>query len=416
MTQNEMSPPISPQLEPNEQASSLDPSPEIDPEAIAKDVHRLAGAQHLSHLYDSGLMKSDDEPEQDTAAAILVHPDFSNKVSTSPLRQAASEKLTKRLHKLLEDIGSNPPIADEKGANKLVSKATMFLMKTPGFSKMKAEDKGRVVHRILRLAAKNDLSDLHDIIEHESKVSKAKSAISTKILGLFDKGAQREPPVSEDERKRIKDYVDNDEMMEQAKGQSNYADGGEVKAPLVKDRVASAYPEQAVVHGAAKARIHNYLNGMKPAQSKSLPFDVAHREPHKERQHKEAIDVAARPLSMLDDVKDGSLSPSKFLHFAKMHPEIHELLKKRLTEGILGMQVSDGKQPPFKTRQALSLFMGQPLEQAMSPRTIMAAQATFFAAPPPSQDQGKGSKASLGKGVSSNMTPLQADEKRHTEK
>lgn len=396
---------------------SLDASP--DPDLIAQ-THRLAGQQHLGQLFQAGILDHKDDPEQDIAATLASYPDFSKKDSTSALKAAASEKLEKRLHKLLEDLGQNPPISDKKGASKLISKAQMHLMKMPGFPKLKADDKTRVVHRILKLAAGGDLSGLHDIIEHENKHVKAKTAVANKVLGLFSGSYPKETPVDESERERIRAYIDGNGLDSEIGATGNYAEGGEVHKPLVKDRVAQAFPNQAAILAGHKTRIYNHLNSLKPRAPIGMPFDHNPPTPDKDREYRHAVDMAARPLSILDHVQDGSISPAQLKNFAAMHPELHDLLKKRITMGITKMQAHNGEKPPFHVRQALSAFMAQPMEQAMTPASIMAAQATFVQQPPGPQQQpqkkSKGAASKLGKSNAMAMTPLQADAARHSEK
>lgn len=401
--------------------------PETDNSDLESQVKRLAGQQHLGQLFASGLLKHPDDSHSDIAAALLAHPDYSTEAKgQSSLRQAASEKLTKKLDKFLEGLGSLPPVSDEKGAEKLIGKTHIFLMKTPGFSKMKADDKNRIVHKILALASKGDTSDLHEIIDHEARHSKAKDAINGKVTTMLSNSFPKEAPVSSDERNQVKDYVDQDGLNDEMRQEPHFAEGGEVNQPHpgIHPRVASAYPEQAMIMGGAKARVHSYLNTMKPRQPSSMPFDSKLPDPKAHKQYSEAVDMAARPLSILDSVKDGSVSPDKFKHFANMHPELHELLRKKLTEDMTKSQVSGGKRPPFKTRQAMSMFMGAPLERSLNPASVMAAQATFMQEPAPQQPQSKpkaeggkkGSSSSLSKGAASALTPLQASEKHQIEK
>ena len=91
--------------------------------------------------------------------------------------------------------------------------------------------------------------------------------------------------------------------------------------------------------------------------------------------------------------------------------------RKRATKKILEAQV-DGKKPPYKVRQGLSMLVGAPLSGEMTPQSIQAAQAVFVkAAPPPpaekpsSQGSAAG-KAKLAKSDQAFLTGSQAREKR----
>jgi len=397
-----------------------DDSPDVnsvDNSDLISEVHRLAGQQTLAQLFHAGLLKPSDTSEEDRATIHMAYPDFSKKEKTaSPLRIAANEKLGKRLNKLLESLGNSPAPTSEKEIEKLLNKTQLHLMKTPSFSRLKSEDKMKLAHRVLELAANGETNDIHELIEHELKHSKSRDKLKSKIEGLFSDGYKREEPVSPEERDRVKEHVDNSEIMDQAQNTQAFAEGGEVKKPLVSDRIASVYPRQAMALASAKAKVHNYLNALKPQKTMGLAFDSHLPEPHKERDYHSAVDIATRPLSMLDDIHDGSISPSQFSHFSKMHPELHDLLKKHITGEITKMQADEGQKPSFKRRQALSLFMGRPLEQTLTPQAIQAAQMTFK--PKPQQQQppqegpkgkSKGSPSKLtDKGPKSYQTPDQA--------
>lgn len=413
LNQLEPRPSQMPTEQPSDEASQAS-SPDQD---LIAQTHRLAGQHALTQLFKSGFLQQSQEPESDRAATMLSNPDYSKK-SKSAMRTSANDKLTLHLNKLLEDMGKNPPPTDAKGIERLLGRTQMKLMKMPGFAKMKGEDKKALTHRILQLASNGETEDLHEIMEHEASHGKSRDRIKAKVAGLFGSDYPKEPGIDEKERDRVKEYVDGNEHMKQAENQTMMAEGGEVTKPLTPDRVATAYPEQAVVNGASKARVHAYLNSVKPQKNMGLPFDKDLPEPHKDREYKKAVDMAARPLSILDEVKDGSISPSTFSHFAKMHPEIHDLLKKKITDHIIGMQASDSKRPPAHVRQALSLFMQNPMEKGMTQPMIAAAQAVFIPKPPPQQGpqgKSKGSPSKLkDKGAKAYLTPDQASQMDHT--
>jgi hypothetical protein len=401
----------------------------IDDDALISQVHRLAGQGHLKGILAANLIKAPEGSHDETAAALLAHPDFSKKQSSVlGLKAADNQKLSQKLSKFLETLGATSPISDQKTADKLLAKTHMMLMKAPGYSRLKANDKHRVAHKILSLAAEGDTDDLHSIIEHEANHARAKNSIDSKIEALLSGKASNEAPVDSKERDRVKQYVEDNELEQQLKAESpqGYAQGGQVAndKPIIKDRVASAYPSQAMMLGGAKARVANYLNRLKPQKQPGLPFDSEMPDEHSERVYNHAIDAAARPLSVLDQVKDGSIEPHKFKHFVQMHPELHELLKKKITQRITEGQVNEDKKPPFQMRQALSVFMTNPLERSFTPQAILAAQGTFQPQQPTQGQQGqpqggggkKGSTKQLGKSNADVQTPLQAEARRHVEK
>lgn len=179
--------------------------------------------------------------------------------------------------------------------------------------------------------------------------------------------------------------------------------------------IAGLYPAQDMMMNAAKGRISNYLSSLKPHENPSkLPFDKDPNLSIEEKGYDDAISLAAAPLSILKHIKDGTIQASQVKNFTSMYPELHQYLSKRFTEGIMNQQLDEEKLP-YKTRQALSLFMGTALDSTMSPTSIIAAQSVFIPKQEPQQpqngkDKKKGSPSKLGKEVKSYKTPEQAAE------
>ena len=139
-------------------------------------------------------------------------------------------------------------------------------------------------------------------------------------------------------------------------------------------------------------------------------------DPHKERAYKEALDIANKPLSVLQHVKDGTLTPENLKHFNSMYPELHDHLNKKITEKITQMQVDD-ERPTYKVRQGLSMFMGTPLDSTFTPANMQAAQSVFAPKPAAQQNlpaQGKNKKgtSTLSKAAENYQTSTQAAEAR----
>lgn len=184
--------------------------------------------------------------------------------------------------------------------------------------------------------------------------------------------------------------------------------------------LAQTFPAQNTMLQGAKARVYNYLNSIRPqeAEASTLPFDSHHDDADKKRKYDRALGIAASPLSIMQHVKDGSLHPDDLKHFNAMWPEVHNQLSKKVTAEVIKAQ-QEGTKPPYKTRQALSMFLGSSLDSTLTPMSIQAAQSSFMPAQPP---QGaapgvKGNKkntSKLGELPKQYTTPGQAAESRMT--
>lgn len=183
----------------------------------------------------------------------------------------------------------------------------------------------------------------------------------------------------------------------------NFAEGGmaenhEGKGVTGHHPIENEKPVHNMVMQAAKARISNYLNSLRPQEIvPKLPFDRKPDQSDQKKEYHRALHMAAHPLSIMDKIKHGNLHAQDILHFKSMHPELDTLLQKRLTEQMMQDQL-DGKKPKASVRQGLSTFMGTPLSSDSSPEIIQAAQAVFdMQAGQPATPQGAPQKKSKGK-------------------
>lgn len=203
-----------------------------------------------------------------------------------------------------------------------------------------------------------------------------------------------------------------------------YAEGGTVEKkeinPLKEnDGMAIHYPEHDMLQNMAKGRIAGYLNTLRPPdKSPKLTFDAEPDMRDQEKKYNKALHLAARPLAILDQIKNGTISGEDVKSFNAMYPELNNLLQKRLTSRITQDQMED-KKPPHKIRQGLSMFMGTELTSDLKPQNIQAAQAVFASKNSqngtqqgPSQPKKKSNPSSLSKSESSFLTGEQARERR----
>lgn len=268
------------------------------------------------------------------------------------------------------------------------------------------------VSGVLRALASGSHEGVPQAINYAESIGKGANKINNSVNNLFTVGGQKflNHDFSERDSEKLKKYVEggnlNQEIQNQvnqpstaAAPQQNFAHGGEVMAPephqpVVKpvkkvlngaDRISEVFPEQSMLLGAAKGRINNYLNTVRPQSNHpKMPFDEEMHDKEKEHSYNRAIKIANKPLSVLDHIKNGTLEPEHVQHMNQLYPELTDHLKKKLTQKITEAQLKNEK-PPYKVRQGLALFMGSPLDSNLTPQNIQAAQATFMnksSAPP----------------------------------
>lgn len=176
-------------------------------------------------------------------------------------------------------------------------------------------------------------------------------------------------------------------------------------------------------HAAATAQnstsVINYLNSQRPVDSRLSPLDTAIKPSSSQKaEYNKTLDLAQKPLIVLDKIKSGTITPKDIKDISTMYPALYQKLSQKLTDEMISHQAK-GESIPYKTRIALSMFLAQPLDSTMKPEAILSAQ------PKPQQNQqsnntkprvsGASTKA-LNKFASSYRTPAQAREQRQETK
>jgi hypothetical protein len=240
---------------------------------------------------------------------------------------------------------------------------------------------------ITRILTTGETKGIGTALDYATKWNKGAQAVNSAISSLFRAGGQQaiDYEINPIQRKKIEKYIDEgglnkeyeNTLQEQPQSQEGYADGGEIK-PKEENHLAKLYPEQSILMNAAKSRVYNYLNSLKPRPSvNKLPFDVEPSNVDQQKSYDKALDIATNPLSIVKHIKSGNLSADHVKHFAQMWPELHDHLSKQITNRIVAGQLNDEK-PSYKIRQGLSMFLAKPLEATFTPMSIQAAQMSFM--------------------------------------
>jgi hypothetical protein len=234
------------------------------------------------------------------------------------------------------------------------------------------------------------------IDKYNQAVTRGHKTFNSKVNHLFKDGPEEKQDYSK-AKKSIHEWIEkggvHNDIMEEVYKQNSpqgFAAGGHVEAKkdhLHDQNIASKYPEHNLLLQAAKGRMSDYLNSLKPQKNvPKLAFDDAPDTRHQEKSYQRALSLAAHPLHIVDKIKDGTVEPEHVSHFRNLHPEVDDVLQKKMTQKIIEMQLK-GEKPKSHVRQGLSLFLGTPLSGEITPQNIQAAQATFQSKKPQQQDQ-----------------------------
>lgn len=308
---------------------------------------------------------------------------------------------------------------------------------------------GRALHKseipaALRVLSSEDPQAMGEALQYASQVNRGSALIKNSIDNLFVAGSRPvyEHTATDEQKEKLKKFVEEGGVTVQIKNALNnmiknqptpaapapppgFAEGGEVQAqpqsqaepdkpsPDDSNAIARIYPSHNVILQAARARVYNHLNSLRPQEKQAgLPYDYSHEPSSKhDKTYDSVVDLALHPLKILNRIKDGSLAPADLKHFGTMYPELHDHLSKQLTKKIMDQQIK-GERPDYKMRQGLSLFLGAPVDSSFKPMNIIAAQMTFVKQqqPPPQGKTGKLDKASK-----SYQTGAQAAQSRQVE-
>lgn len=345
----------------------------LDSETL-KHINLQAGMNLLRDLFHSGVLKSDDEPIDDKIAIHLMTHDALKKAKPSGLRDVANKSINDTLLKFVEKLGTRQAPSNEKEADKLRLAIRKMVAKLPGVPKGPAAI-DNISGQLLQALVKGEAPDLLEVIEQSSRHSKNKKRIDDKIDGIFEGGFEKEDAPNQDDMDKINKYLERGDLtnqVNQTEQPRNFAAGG----PVPNEASGPVDPDQSMKLGMAKARINAYLNSLRPQPKMGLPFDSKREDKEAKKTYNTALSIAANPLSIVDHLHKGTLSRQNLGHFAALHPELHSMINRKVTERVTKQQIEDAK-PPYKTRQGLSMLLGTPLETVMTPMAIQASQSVF---------------------------------------
>lgn len=185
-------------------------------------------------------------------------------------------------------------------------------------------------------------------------------------------------------------------------------------SPLLnaKNDVGHYLPDHSSAVNATAMTAINYLNGLKPDESKKAPLDSKPvLSSTAKAKYDNALNIAEQPMIVLDKIKRGTLNQNDMQAIQTMYPDLYNRMKTKVLGEIVDSQTK-GKIVPYKTRTSLSLFMGQPIDSSLTPASIQSMQPTAQGNQQQSHGGGsqlapKRSTASLSKMGSMYKTPEQ---------
>jgi len=171
-------------------------------------------------------------------------------------------------------------------------------------------------------------------------------------------------------------------------------------------------PETAAALAQQAGTAVQYLSTLRPSTEPMAPLDPA-RVPSKIEQmrYESALQIAQQPLTVLNKVKNGSITPTDIKDLQSMYPELYLSLQQKLVDGVINAK-DKGISIPMQTKRGIGMFTNQIMDSAMKPINMMINQQVFA----PQQQFGAQQKPiknvnKLDKLPSALQTPEQAREK-----
>lgn len=130
----------------------------------------------------------------------------------------------------------------------------------------------------------------------------------------------------------------------------------------------------------------SFLSSKLPAQNDHLsafsqPYKASATETAKFDRYRKIVED---PLLSLKQIKDGTVTPETIETLSTVYPKLYEQLKQSVLEKAYDHKTK-GNNIPFRTKQSISMFLGQPLERSLYPESILANQNILANAPKPGE-------------------------------
>lgn len=148
----------------------------------------------------------------------------------------------------------------------------------------------------------------------------------------------------------------------------------------------------------AQVRATQFLASKIPPQPPKSAFgnDEYTPSPTEISKFEQSLNIVEHPISIFHHVKDGTILPDHVEAISTVFPKLYEKMSMSLLDEA-SKYMKNHDQIPFQKRQAMSVFLGQPLDQAMTSQATMQNQQVFQAQPQKDEGQVKPTQGGLSK-------------------
>lgn len=230
--------------------------------------------------------------------------------------------------------------------------------------------------------------------------SSVKGANRIKKEGLLIKSGHEPDPISREQLKAKLDEVDENP-------QSLFDAGGKLGHYL---------PEHATALGSTLGNAISFLKTQKPIRPPAGPLDHEQSvDQLKEDKYNRALDIAQSPTLAFEHMRTGTVRPDDVLALKTMYPSLYQSMVTQVTDQLIEAQ-SKGEEIPYRVKQGMSVFLGQPLDGTMTPQAMQAIIKSATPAQPQQKPQGKESPITLKAVEKADQLYQMPDESRQMKK
>jgi hypothetical protein len=230
----------------------------------------------------------------------------------------------------------------------------------------------KLIESLTRPEEEAQLKTLLNIDKARVKTTKS---ITTKVKDIFGSSSRAvtAKAVSKltsanfnDETEKIREDAANPHSM-----MDKYASVGAVDthAPQISQSMKMAY-----------IRGIQFLNAKLPPQSTDMFGKKSEPSETEVSKFNRYYNIVQDPVSSLDQINNKTIVPETVETMNAVYPKLYGEMKQHLMD-----QATKQTSIPFQTKQAISTFLGEPLDSALSPQAILANQMTIALAPKPGQ-------------------------------
>lgn len=196
-------------------------------------------------------------------------------------------------------------------------------------------------------------------VDYLDSANKGMATLKNSTSDLFDKSSKNRHEPDENSRENLKKYLSDIEV--------NPSQLLEVGGSL-----GHYLPDDASQLAASLATATQYLNSIKPRPHSAGPLDeVIKPDKAAEMAYDRQLDIAEKPMLLLQHVKDGTLMPQDIETVKMIYPGLYESMVSEASEALITAKSKD-MEIPYKQKQSLSMFLDQPLDATQTPEAMQA--------------------------------------------